>query len=102
MAVSFVNHVGMPWSLKLLRDKGHPEIAEVIRPMTDARAEGDGRLVARLAYFTTPEDVPGAKPVAATSTRDFPAVDLVAESFTFRGRMLMPRDCPSRLERTGP
>jgi microcin C transport system substrate-binding protein len=32
-------------SLKILRDKGHPEIAEVIRAMTDARAEDDARLV---------------------------------------------------------
>jgi len=33
------------FSLKLLRDKGHPEISEVIRAMQDARAEGDDRLV---------------------------------------------------------
>ena len=33
------------FSLKLLRDKGHPEISEVIRAMRDARAEGDDRLV---------------------------------------------------------
>ena len=53
------------------------------------RSEGNGRLTARLAYFTLPDDVPGAKPAAsATSTRDFPAVDLVAESFTFRGSKL--------------
>ncbi len=37
------------FSLKLLRDKGHPEIAEVIRPMTDARAEDDERLVVTFA-----------------------------------------------------
>ncbi|MCJ2019638.1 extracellular solute-binding protein [Methylobacterium sp. E-065] len=33
------------FSLKLLRDKGHPEISEMIRAMQDARAEGDDRLV---------------------------------------------------------
>ncbi|MBE7201840.1 MAG: ABC transporter substrate-binding protein [Parafilimonas terrae] len=37
------------FSLKLLRDKGHPEISEVIRPMQDARAEGDDRLVVTFA-----------------------------------------------------
>ncbi|URD34893.1 extracellular solute-binding protein [Methylobacterium tardum] len=37
------------FSLKLLRDKGHPEIAEVIRAMTDARAEGEDRLVVTFA-----------------------------------------------------
>ena len=30
------------FSLTLLREKGHPEIAEVIRAMTEAQAEGDG------------------------------------------------------------
>ena len=33
------------FSLKLLREKGHPEIAEVIRDMADAVAESDERLV---------------------------------------------------------
>ncbi|MFB0493445.1 microcin C transport system substrate-binding protein [Methylobacterium sp. OAE515] len=37
------------FSLKLLRDKGHPEIAEVIRAMSDARAEGEDRLVITFA-----------------------------------------------------
>lgn len=37
------------FSLKILRDKGHPEIAETIRDMTDARAEDDGRLVVTFA-----------------------------------------------------
>lgn len=37
------------FSLKILRDKGHPEIAETIRDMTDARAEGEGRLVVTFA-----------------------------------------------------
>ena len=53
------------------------------------RAEGNGRLVARLAYFTLPEGTPGAKASASfSSTRDFPAVDLVADSFTLRGSRL--------------
>ncbi|MCJ2122975.1 extracellular solute-binding protein [Methylobacterium sp. J-077] len=37
------------FSLKLLRDKGHPSISEVIRPMIDARAEGDDTLVVTFA-----------------------------------------------------
>ncbi len=37
------------FSLKILRDKGHPEIAETIRDMTDARAEGEGHVVITFA-----------------------------------------------------
>ncbi|MCJ2014874.1 extracellular solute-binding protein [Methylobacterium sp. J-076] len=37
------------FSLTVLRDKGHPEIAETIRDMTEARAEGDARLVVTFA-----------------------------------------------------
>jgi microcin C transport system substrate-binding protein len=37
------------FSLKLLREKGHPEIAEVIRDMADAVAESDERLVVTFA-----------------------------------------------------
>jgi microcin C transport system substrate-binding protein len=37
------------FSLTILRDKGHPEIAETIRDMTEARAEGDTRLVVTFA-----------------------------------------------------
>jgi uncharacterized protein (TIGR02099 family) len=49
------------------------------------RAEGAGRLIARLAHFTVPEDVPGGKTLDS-GARDLPSVDLVAESFTHRGR----------------
>ena len=53
------------------------------------RGEGDGKLTARLAYFTVPEDAPGARAaVAALTAKEFPAVDLIAESFTFRGKKL--------------
>jgi len=53
------------------------------------RAEGNGRLTARMAYFTIPDDAPGPKSASvAASAKEFPAVDLVAESFTFRGRKL--------------
>jgi uncharacterized protein (TIGR02099 family) len=50
------------------------------------RVEGNGRLVARMARFTLPEDAPGAKPSEATT--QLPAVDIVAESFAHRGRKL--------------
>ncbi|WP_375455472.1 extracellular solute-binding protein [uncultured Methylobacterium sp.] len=37
------------FSLTLLREKGHPEISEVIRDMTEARAEDDGTVVVTFA-----------------------------------------------------
>jgi uncharacterized protein (TIGR02099 family) len=50
------------------------------------RSEGSGRLVARFTRFSLPEDAPGAK--AGEGAKDLPAVDLVADSFTHRGRNL--------------
>ncbi|MFY9316918.1 MAG: YhdP family protein [Burkholderiales bacterium] len=50
------------------------------------RTEGSGRLVARFTRFTIPEDSPNAKP--AEATKDLPAVDIVADNFTHRGRKL--------------
>jgi uncharacterized protein YhdP len=57
------------------------------------RTEGSGRLVARMARFSVPEDSPvartGNEPAAAPSPlKDLPAVDIVAETFTHRGRKL--------------
>jgi uncharacterized protein YhdP len=48
------------------------------------RAEGAGRLIARLAHFRIPDDVPGAKP--AEGAKELPSVDLIAESFAHRGK----------------
>jgi uncharacterized protein (TIGR02099 family) len=48
------------------------------------RSESGGRLVARFKHFMVPEDAPSAKP--ADGARELPAVDVVAESFTHRGR----------------
>ena len=48
------------------------------------RAEGSGRLIARLAHFRIPDDSPGTKP--AEGTRELPSVDLVAENFTHRNK----------------
>jgi uncharacterized protein (TIGR02099 family) len=50
------------------------------------RAEGGGRLIARLKHFTLPEDAPGAKP--GEGQKSLPAVDAVVESFAHRGRKL--------------
>ena len=50
------------------------------------RSEGRGRLTARLSYFTPPPDAPGARAAAAGGTKDYPAVDLVAERFNYRGK----------------
>jgi len=48
------------------------------------RAEAGGRLVARFKHFSLPGNSPGAK--EGDAARELPAVDLVAESFTHRGR----------------
>ena len=50
------------------------------------RVEGSGRLVARMTRFSVPEDSPGVKP--GESTKDLPALDIVAQEFTHRGRNL--------------
>jgi uncharacterized protein (TIGR02099 family) len=50
------------------------------------RQEGDGRLVARFTRLVLPEDSPGVKP--GESLKDLPAVDIVADSFSHRGRKL--------------
>ena len=50
------------------------------------RKEGGGKLVARLSRFMLPEDAPGARP--GDAEKDFPEVDIVAESFEHRNRKL--------------
>jgi uncharacterized protein (TIGR02099 family) len=50
------------------------------------RSEGNGRLVARFTRFTLPEDSPGVKP--GEGAKELPAVDIVADNFTHRGRKL--------------
>ncbi|HEU5178198.1 MAG TPA: YhdP family protein, partial [Burkholderiales bacterium] len=59
------------------------------------RNAGGGRLIARLARFTIPADVPSSAPAAAggqprpaPKPSELPAIDLVAEEFTFRGKQL--------------
>jgi uncharacterized protein YhdP len=50
------------------------------------RGEGSGRLVARFARFMLPEDAPTARP--GERLKDLPALDVVADEFTHRGRRL--------------
>jgi uncharacterized protein (TIGR02099 family) len=53
------------------------------------RSAGGGRLTARLERLTIPADTPGTRPQAAAGAQaDLPAVDLVAEQFTFYGKEL--------------
>jgi uncharacterized protein (TIGR02099 family) len=47
------------------------------------RPEGRGRVIARLKHFIVPDNVPGAPSTEAPS-REMPAFDVVADSFTLR------------------
>ena len=51
------------------------------------QAANGGKLIARMAHFSVPDDAPGARPAAHT-TRELPAVDLIAERFSLRGKQL--------------
>jgi uncharacterized protein (TIGR02099 family) len=48
------------------------------------RSAGGGKLVARMSRFVDPPESPGAGP--ARDLTDLPALDLVADSFNFRGK----------------
>jgi uncharacterized protein (TIGR02099 family) len=50
------------------------------------RKDGAGRLVARLTRYQTPEAYPGAPERGTLQPKDLPAMDLVAERFTLRGK----------------
>jgi uncharacterized protein YhdP len=52
------------------------------------RKDGGGRLVARLTRFQTPEAYPEAPERGTLEPKDLPAMDLVAERFTLRGKEL--------------
>ncbi len=64
------------------------------------RREGDGRLVARFTRLAVPEDAPGIKPGEAM--RDLPAVDIVADEFTHRGRKVGRVEVLARHEGAAP
>lgn len=50
------------------------------------RGEAGGRLVARFSRFALPEESPNAKP--SETIKELPALDIVADNFTHRGRKL--------------
>ncbi len=52
------------------------------------RNEAGGQLVARLTQARIPDDYPGAKPDDAGRSKELPALDLIAERFTFRDKRL--------------
>jgi uncharacterized protein YhdP len=53
------------------------------------RPEQGGQLVARLAHFSIPQEVPGPRPAGGGERLDeLPAIDLVAERFTVKGKQL--------------
>jgi len=67
--------------------------AEELAGELSYRSAAGGRLVARLERLSIPSDTPGTPPQAAGKQAggmqaDLPAVDLVAEEFTFRGKPL--------------
>lgn len=64
------------WSASLAAQEMSGQIAYV--------SEGRGRLNGRFADFSIPADYPGAS--KGEAAKDLPAVDLIAESFTFRER----------------
>ena len=63
------------------------QCAEMGGDLSYQTAEG-GKLVARLARFRIPDDAPGADSGQVVQARELPAVDLVADSFTFHGKDL--------------
>jgi uncharacterized protein YhdP len=63
--------------------------AEELAGELSYRSERGGKLVAKLAHFTIPEDTPGALPrQKEQQPKELPALDFVAERFTFRGKQL--------------
>src|SRR5260221_11452217 len=52
------------------------------------RAEGAGKLVARLLHFSVPRSVGDANASTAAKPAVFPAIDFTAERFSLRGKQL--------------
>ena len=63
------------------------QCAEMAGDLSYQTADG-GKLVARLARFSIPDDAPSAGRGPAIQVHDLPALDLVADSFMFRGKDL--------------
>ena len=62
--------------------------AEELAGDVSYRARPQPRVIARLARFTVPAELGAAKDKPAPRPSDYPAIDLVAEEFTFRGKPL--------------
>ena len=52
------------------------------------RSDAGGRLIARLGHLTWPDDVRGTELREVSEPDEVPAIDFVAERFTYRGRRL--------------
>ena len=68
------------WSANVNADELAGDVTYRVRPQP--------RVIARLSHFTVPADTPGTKPRPTTRPSDLPALDLVADEFTFRGKRL--------------
>src|SRR5688572_12630572 len=67
------------WSANLNADELEGDVSYRARPQP--------RLIARLSRFTVPAEVAG-KPKSEARPSDYPAIDLIAEEFTFGGKAL--------------
>ena len=68
------------WSANVKADELAGDVSYRLRPQP--------RVIARLSHFTVPADSPATKPRPAAQPSDLPALDLVADEFTFRGKRL--------------
>jgi uncharacterized protein (TIGR02099 family) len=68
------------WSASIKADEMAGEVSY--------RSEGGGKVIARFADLTIPEDSPGAGPQNGARVKELPALDLVAERFMHRGHHL--------------
>jgi uncharacterized protein (TIGR02099 family) len=80
-------HVGLRASADAAGWSAHVTADELAGDVS-YRARPQPRVIARLSRFTVPADISGAKPKPAARPSEFPALDLVAEEFTFRGKRL--------------
>jgi uncharacterized protein YhdP len=68
------------WAANVKADELAGDVSYRLRPQP--------RVIARLSHFTVPADSPATKPRPAAQPSDLPALDLVADEFTFRGKRL--------------
>ena len=68
------------WSANVKAEELAGDVSYRLRPQP--------RVIARLSHFTVPADISATKPRPAARPSDLPALDLVADEFTFRGKRL--------------